>query len=96
MANIITGIQILCSISLLAVSTFSKLFYILYLISGVFDVIDGTVARKTGTAIDFGSKFDSIADCNYSPQKMDITHCLMKFKCDRILSGGKNDRFRNN
>ena len=25
-------------------------------------MIDGTVARKTGTAIDFGSKFDSIAD----------------------------------
>ena len=38
--------------------------------------------------------------CNYSPQKIykkiDITHCLKKFKCDRILSGGKNDRFRNN
>ena len=29
-------------------------------------------------------------------QKIDITHCLRKFKCDRILSGGKNDRFRNN
>ena len=28
--------------------------------------------------------------------KIDITHCLRKFKCDRILSGGKNDRFRNN
>ena len=62
MANIITGIRILCSISLLAVSTFSKSFYILYLIAEVSDLIDGTVARKTGTAIDFGSKFDSIAD----------------------------------
>ena len=65
MANIITGIQILCSISLLAVSTFSKSFYILYLIAGVSDMIDGTVARKTGTANDFGSKFDSTADFNY-------------------------------
>ena len=79
MANIITGIRILCSISLLAVSTFSKSFYILYLISG-----DGTVARKTGTAIDFGSKFDSIADfifvavclINLSP-KMEINYIFI-------------------
>ena len=72
MANIITGIRILCSISLLAVSTFSKSFYILYLIAGVSDMIDGTVARKTGTANDFGSKFDSTADFIF------VAVCLIK------------------
>ena len=47
-------------------------------------MIDGTVARKTGTAIDFGSKFDSIADfifvavclINLSP-KMEINYIFI-------------------
>jgi CDP-diacylglycerol--glycerol-3-phosphate 3-phosphatidyltransferase len=72
MANIITGIRILCSISLLAISTFSKSFYILYLIAGVSDMIDGTVARKTGKASEFGSQFDSTADLVF------VTVCLIK------------------
>ena len=36
-------------------------------------MIDGTVARKTGTANDFGSKFDSIADLIF------VAVCLIKF-----------------
>lgn len=36
-------------------------------------MIDGTVARKTGTANDFGSKFDSIADFIF------VAVCLIKF-----------------
>ena len=35
-------------------------------------MIDGTVARKTGTANDFGSKFDSIADFIF------VAVCLIK------------------
>ncbi len=72
MANIITGIRILCSIALLAVSPFSKTFYILYLTAGFSDMIDGTVARKTGTAGEFGSKLDSIADIMF------VTVCLIR------------------
>ena len=62
MANIITGIRILCSIALLFVPVFSPSFYTLYLVAGVSDMIDGTVARKTGTASAFGSKLDTAAD----------------------------------
>lgn len=62
MANIITGIRILCSIALLFVPVFSPPFYTLYLVAGVSDMIDGTVARKTGTASAFGSKLDTAAD----------------------------------
>ena len=62
MANIITCIRILCSIGLLFVPVFSPAFYVLYLIAGVSDMIDGTVARKTGTAGEFGSKLDTAAD----------------------------------
>ena len=72
MANIITGVRILCSMALLFVPPFSKLFYALYLTAGVSDMIDGTVARKTGKASEFGSQFDSTADLIF------VTVCLIK------------------
>ncbi len=72
MANIITGIRILCSIALLAVPPFSVPFCALYLTAGFSDMIDGTVARKTGKASEFGSKFDSIADFVF------VAVCLIK------------------
>ena len=62
MANIITGIRIACSIALLFFPVFSPAFYSLYLIAGVSDMVDGTVARKTGTVSGFGSKLDTAAD----------------------------------
>ena len=62
MANSITGIRIACSIVLLFCPAFSPAFYTLYIIAGVSDMIDGTVARKTGTVSEFGSKLDTVAD----------------------------------
>lgn len=62
MANSITGIRIACSIALLFCPAFSPAFYTLYIIAGVSDMIDGTVARKTGTVSEFGSKLDTAAD----------------------------------
>ena len=62
MANIITGIRILCSIALLFCPVFSPVFHALYIAAGLSDMIDGTVARKTGTVSKFGSKLDTAAD----------------------------------
>ena len=62
MADIITGTRILCSIALLFFPVFSPSFYTLYIAAGVSDMIDGTVARKTGTVSAFGSKLDTAAD----------------------------------
>ena len=62
MANLITAIRILCSIALLFFPVFSPAFYTLYIVAGVSDMIDGTVARKTGTVSKFGSKLDTAAD----------------------------------
>ena len=62
MANILTCIRILCSIALLFIPMFSPAFYILYIAAGLSDMIDGTMARKTGTVSDFGSKLDTAAD----------------------------------
>ncbi|MBR6402150.1 MAG: CDP-alcohol phosphatidyltransferase family protein [Eubacterium sp.] len=62
MANVITGIRIVCSIALLFSPLFSNTFYTLYIIAGISDMVDGTVARKTGNVSEFGSKFDTVAD----------------------------------
>lgn len=62
MANIITCLRIVCSVALLFFPAFSPAFYVLYAASGISDMIDGTVARKTGTVSEFGSKLDTAAD----------------------------------
>lgn len=62
LANILTGCRILCSMLLLFFPVFSVSFYIAYLLCGFSDMIDGTVARKTNSASDFGARFDTAAD----------------------------------
>ncbi len=54
--------RILCSAALLFCPAFSLSFYILYLAAGLSDMIDGSVARNTGTASEFGAKLDTAAD----------------------------------
>ena len=61
-ANIITSCRILGSIGLLFCSAFSACFYGLYLFCGLTDMVDGTVARKTGAASSFGARLDTVAD----------------------------------
>jgi CDP-diacylglycerol--glycerol-3-phosphate 3-phosphatidyltransferase len=41
---------------------FSPWFYVLYLICGFTDMIDGTIARKTNAVSEFGSRLDTVAD----------------------------------
>lgn len=62
MANILTGIRILCGILIMCFPAFSGWYYFFYLLGGFTDAIDGTVARKMGEVTDFGSKFDTVAD----------------------------------
>mgnify|MGYP002512705279 CR=1 FL=1 len=61
-ANIVTGCRILGSVLLLFFPAFSVEFYIIYIICGFSDMIDGTIARKTNSVSDFGSKIDTAAD----------------------------------
>ena len=62
MANILTGFRILGGILLLFIPGFSVAFYSIYLLCGFTDMIDGTVARKTGSISPFGEKLDTAAD----------------------------------
>ena len=61
-ANIITVSRIVLSLPLLFLPLSSAWFYALYLLCGFTDMIDGTVARKTNNASDFGAKLDTISD----------------------------------
>ena len=61
-ANIITGCRIIASLIMIHFPVFSVGFYICYLLAGLTDMVDGTIARKLGAESEFGEKFDTIAD----------------------------------
>ena len=61
-ANILTGYLIFGSILLLFFPAFSLAFYIIYILCGFSDMIDGTVARITNSTSKFGSQLDTVAD----------------------------------
>lgn len=62
LANIVTGCRIVGSVLLLFFPAFSAAFYSIYIICGLSDMIDGTIARKTNSAGQWGAKFDTAAD----------------------------------
>ena len=61
-ANIITGSRIVFSLPLLFIPLSSAWFYALYLLCGLSDMIDGTVARKINSASEFGARLDTVSD----------------------------------
>lgn len=61
--NAITGCRILFSIIMVFCSGFSYPFYITYILCGVSDMVDGTIARKMNADSEFGAKLDGVADC---------------------------------
>ena len=71
-ANIITGSRAVFSLPLLFIPLSSAWFTILYLFCGLTDMIDGTIARKTNTVSEFGSKLDTVADFVF------VVVCLIK------------------
>ena len=72
MANILTGFRIVCIVALLFFPARSPAFYSLYITAGLTDMIDGTVARKTGAVSKFGARFDTAADA------VMVAACLIK------------------
>ena len=64
-ANIVTGCRILGSALLLFFPAFSVEFYIIYILCGFSDMIDGTIARKTNSNSEIGSKLDTVADITF-------------------------------
>ena len=61
-ANIVTGSRAILSFPLLLLPLSSVWLYILYLICGLTDMIDGAIARKTGAVSQFGARLDTLSD----------------------------------
>lgn len=72
LANLITGLRIICSIILLFCTALSPVFYGLYIAAGITDMIDGTAARKTDSASELGARLDTVADFVF------VAVCLIK------------------
>ena len=61
-ANLVTCSRIVFSLPLLFIPLSSAWFYIFYLFCGFTDLVDGTIARKTGAVSKFGARLDTVAD----------------------------------
>ncbi len=61
-ANIITSSRIILSLVLLTLAPLSAPFFAVYILCGLTDMVDGTVARRTNTESVFGSRLDTAAD----------------------------------
>ena len=71
-ADILTLFRAACGMLMVFLPVRSPAFAALYLTGGISDMIDGTVARKTGTESDHGSKLDTVCDLVF------IGACLYK------------------
>lgn len=61
-ADTVTSTRIVFSFVLLTLPVSSTEFILIYTLIGMTDVLDGWLARKTGTVSDFGARLDSVAD----------------------------------
>lgn len=61
-ANFVTSLRIVFSLIMLYFPVFSPGFYACYMLAGITDMVDGTVARMLGIESEFGEKLDTIAD----------------------------------
>lgn len=60
--NLITALRIIFSAGLLFAKPLSTTFFIIYLVCGASDFLDGYIARKYKISNSYGATFDSIAD----------------------------------
>lgn len=61
-SNILTCLRICGTVAMAFLRPLSLPFFVLYVFCGTTDIADGVIARITGTASDFGARFDSVAD----------------------------------
>ena len=61
-ADTVTSVRMAASLVMLALPLRSAWFLAVYTLAGLTDVLDGWLARKTGTVSEFGARLDSMAD----------------------------------
>ena len=62
LANYISILRIALSVLLVFTKPLSLIFFAIFIICGLSDILDGFIARNYGFANDFGAKLDSFAD----------------------------------
>lgn len=101
MANIITLVRIACAFGMIFCPTFSAWFFVLYIVGGVSDVLDGIAARHFGKETAFGARLDTIADIVFAAVVVIKTVravsipmylcvwivCIAVIKCINIVTG---------
>ena len=60
--NLITALRIAGTAGLIFAQPLTPLYFVIYTLCGLSDVLDGWLARHTGSASDFGARLDSLAD----------------------------------
>lgn len=60
--NVVTVLRVVFSAALLFTEPLSLLFFLFYSLCGLSDMLDGFLARKTGSVSTLGSRLDSAAD----------------------------------
>ncbi len=100
-ANVITGIRVVCALALIFCPTFSTRFYALYIPGGISDLLDGIVARRFGKETKFGARPDTVADIVFAAVVIIKTVraiyipawlivwiiCIAVIKCANMISG---------
>lgn len=60
--NLISVLRILGTAAMLFAEPFTPVFFVLYTVCGMTDVLDGAIARATNSTSELGAKLDSAAD----------------------------------
>ncbi|KWW32502.1 MAG: CDP-diacylglycerol--glycerol-3-phosphate 3-phosphatidyltransferase [bacterium F083] len=60
--NLLSSLRIVLCLPLLLVDAMTVPFWVLYLIAGITDILDGFLARQWGVESKFGARLDSLAD----------------------------------
>lgn len=63
--NCLSVFRLLGALSLIMVEPLSVIFYMIYTLCGISDVLDGYIARKYNSCSEFGAKLDSVADLTF-------------------------------
>ncbi len=80
-ANVLTVSRMLLSVPLVWIAPLSSAFYVFYTLAGVTDMLDGPVARRTGTMSREGAILDSIADVVFLTAALIAFFPMLKERC---------------
>ncbi|MFZ5353133.1 MAG: CDP-alcohol phosphatidyltransferase family protein [Bacillota bacterium] len=83
--NCISIVRIMLSLVLIFLKPLSAAFYSVYIICGLSDMIDGFIARKTGTSSRLGARLDSIADLIMTGVLLFILYPVVKLTSEAVI-----------